>query len=337
MTDYEKKVAGVFYQVDEENKIITYDPQNNHQGRWDYNIQETTSNMAEIAKKTGYEVQATFNGTKFSVTPGMTAEDGEKAWDAAMEKKRQDYLNSPQYKIDQMRRAKEEEKRKQERLADDRLIEGIKLDTEGHTLAFEESKKKNSDSYGKGIIAYADRWGRMMQAKMAEQGLTHLTLEIANSTEMRADIYGMSGSSAGFARGLLVRTWKYGRELGEINGYEADKITFYRTISRDDVIELGERVKENPDLLKGKDYAETLEKHARSLSAVFPDEMLIKKLVNDNTEGGTLDVEGMKLDLPMLSGLSSRGQMIDVCDRAIELDLERKAALAKNKNHTQGE
>ena len=46
--------------------------------------------------------------------------------------------------------------------------------------------------------------------------MEHLTPELVNDTDNRADIYGMSGASAAYGRGLLIKSWKYGAELKKI-------------------------------------------------------------------------------------------------------------------------
>ena len=222
MTDEEKQATGTFYTIDEKRNVIVYDPQCNHYGKWDYNINETTQNMAEIAAKEDMPVEATFNRTTFQMKPGMTAEEGVKEWDRVMTRNYEEYKKSPEYKAAQLAAAQERERKEKQKLADDELIKGETLDISSLKTHFEHMVKVNSkDEYGKGIIDYAVRWGKLMQAEMKKQGLDHLTPELVKDTDRRADIYGMSGASASFGRNLLIRTWKYGHEL--------EKIEFDRT------------------------------------------------------------------------------------------------------------
>lgn len=51
-------------------------------------------------------------------------------------------------------------------------------------------KEKNTDTYGAGIIEYADRWARLMQFEMA-QG--HALVDIAENASSGADIGGITG------------------------------------------------------------------------------------------------------------------------------------------------
>lgn len=68
----------------------------------------------------------------------------------------------------------------------------------------------NTDPMGAGIMAYAERWARMMQLEMSKgKSLT----DIYDDTRMEADLEGMSGASGGFAQQMLVQAWKHGAEL----------------------------------------------------------------------------------------------------------------------------
>ena len=226
MTDEEKQKNGTFYTIDEKRNVIVYDPKCNNHGKWDYNINETTRNMAEIAAKENMLVEATFNGTTFQMKQGMTAEEGVEEWDKVMTRNHEEYKKSPEYKAAQIAAAQERERKEKQKVADDALIKDEILDISSLKTHFEHMVKVNSkNEYGKSIIDYAVRWGKLMQAEMKKQGLDHLTPELVEDTDRRADIYGMSGASASFGRNLLIRTWKYGHEL--------EKIEFDRTNNKE--------------------------------------------------------------------------------------------------------
>ena len=71
-------------------------------------------------------------------------------------------------------------------------------------------KDKNQDSYGGGIIAYAERWARLMQAELAAGKKLE---NVAKTTSREADTDGITGFMYGAAVQTLATSWKYGEEL----------------------------------------------------------------------------------------------------------------------------
>ena len=98
MEEQEQKRNGTFYKVDDENKLITYDPNKNNHGETDNNISQTISNMIEIAGKTGYTIQAKFNDAQFKIEPGMTSEQSYQAYYIALRERYRD-ANDPHFQI----------------------------------------------------------------------------------------------------------------------------------------------------------------------------------------------------------------------------------------------
>lgn len=76
--------------------------------------------------------------------------------------------------------------------------------------AWETFIMANQNSYGRGIIEYAERWARLMQLEMANGKTLE---EVAQATAQEADIDGMSGFSYGAAVSTLVACWKHGDQL----------------------------------------------------------------------------------------------------------------------------
>lgn len=263
MTQENDELTGTHYQIDEERKVIIYDPQDNHLHKWDYKLENSTTNMAMIAEREGMTVEATFNGTTFQVRPGMTAEEGEKAFEKARKAAWEAYKKTPEYKAkEEARKAKEAAERAQ-KIKDDELIKDEVLNVEGFKIYFDKQVENNySGKFGKSIIDYADRWGRVMQAEMKRQGLDHLTEEIVSSTEFRTDIYGMSGASASFARNLLLVAWKHGDEMAKFvrcpdnlklfKATHSDKaIDFYNNYKAKDGLSFEEQVAEGGKVIAG--------------------------------------------------------------------------------------
>ena len=71
-------------------------------------------------------------------------------------------------------------------------------------------KDKNQDSYGGGVIAYAERWARLMQVEInAGKKLE----DIADTTSHEADIDGITLLMYGAAVHTLATSWKHGDQL----------------------------------------------------------------------------------------------------------------------------
>lgn len=85
-------------------------------------------------------------------------------------------------------------------------------------MKFKEGQEKlwngglecNTDSYGRGVYTYAQRWAEMMEEKM----YGGLKLEdIANSTSNDADKEGITGFMYGCAVSILASVWEHGEQL----------------------------------------------------------------------------------------------------------------------------
>lgn len=76
--------------------------------------------------------------------------------------------------------------------------------------AWQSWKDNNQDGYGGGVIAYAERWARLMQVEInAGKKLK----DIADTTSHEADIDGIAGFMYGAAVHTLATSWKHGDQL----------------------------------------------------------------------------------------------------------------------------
>ena len=325
----EKMAAGEFYVIDEKRKVIIYDPQCNNYGKWDYDINGTTNNMAEIAEKKNMPVEAEFNRTKFQIQPGMTAQDGIEAWKKQMEIDREAYLKSPEYKARQAQMEKERAAQKAKEALDDKLIRDEVLDVEGFKHYFDYMVKRNSkDDYGKGIISYAMRWGKLMQAEMKKQGLDHLTEKLVRDTDKRADIYGMSGASASMGRNLLITTWKHGEELAKIEGMDMDDVAFFRALNSDRTKEFCDKYKPT----EPKDFDDALTKGGMVIAAVLQDEKLVDMFYENLSDPAGFSEEKLHEYIPALKLPDNDWRTLhDACVRAKKQIKETKANAAEGK------
>jgi len=73
-----------------------------------------------------------------------------------------------------------------------------------------EFKAKNRDCYGAGVIAYAQRWARLMQVEIAAGKKLE---DIAEDTSFLADTDGITGFMYGCAVTTLAQCWKHGEQL----------------------------------------------------------------------------------------------------------------------------
>lgn len=76
--------------------------------------------------------------------------------------------------------------------------------------AWQSWKDNNQYGYGWGVIAYAERWARLMQVEInAGKKLE----DIADTTSREADIDGITGFMHGAAVSVLATSWVHGEQL----------------------------------------------------------------------------------------------------------------------------
>jgi len=68
----------------------------------------------------------------------------------------------------------------------------------------------NQDSYGSGIIRYAERWADLIEERMG-QGAT--LDDVAKEESHKADTEGITGFMYGAAVSVLASCWEHGEEL----------------------------------------------------------------------------------------------------------------------------
>lgn len=75
---------------------------------------------------------------------------------------------------------------------------------------WEKFVNANNDSYGSGVVRYAERWANMMEQEI-ENGKS--LVEIADATSHKADTEGITGFMYGCAVSILSQVWEHGEEL----------------------------------------------------------------------------------------------------------------------------
>jgi hypothetical protein len=76
--------------------------------------------------------------------------------------------------------------------------------------AWDDFVRRNTDPYGAGVVRYAERWARLMQARMADGSKLE---DIAKQASHDADNEGVTGFMYGCAVSMLSQTWEHGEEL----------------------------------------------------------------------------------------------------------------------------
>jgi len=73
-----------------------------------------------------------------------------------------------------------------------------------------EQRRLNTDSYGKGVVDYAERWADLMESRL---NAGELLADIAEATSNEADTEGITGFMYGCAVSILAKCWVRGDEL----------------------------------------------------------------------------------------------------------------------------
>lgn len=172
------------------------------------NVSETAKRMVALAKKTKGPVTAKFNDIVLTANPGDNPESIVKYYQMESDRRHQEYVNSPEYK--ERQRETEEAQRRQ----DLTLRGALAAAPEKMMLRDEKGWKKavaaNKDSYGGGVISYAERWARLMEGRMANGDTLEACAEEASSL---ADNEGITGFMYGCAVSILSQVWIHGDQL----------------------------------------------------------------------------------------------------------------------------
>jgi hypothetical protein len=76
--------------------------------------------------------------------------------------------------------------------------------------AWQQWVDSNQDPYGRAVIRYAERWGDLMEAKMAEGAELE---DVAKDASHEADTEGITGYMYGASVSVLATSWEHGDRL----------------------------------------------------------------------------------------------------------------------------
>jgi len=162
----------------------------------------------KMAKEELCNVEFEFNEQKLTATPETDPAALAKHFMDECERRHAEYIASPEYK-----RQQEEYDRKQ-RERENALTAALATAPEHMTLrdpeGWKESCRVNSDGYGGAVMTYAERWARLMEARMAKG---ERIADIADDCSHLADNEGITGFMYGCAVGILSKVWQHGEAL----------------------------------------------------------------------------------------------------------------------------
>lgn len=162
----------------------------------------------KMAKLELCNVEFEFNEQKLTATPDTDPKALAKHFMDECDRRHAEYVASPEYK-----RQQEEYERKQ-RERESALNAALASAPEHMTLRDPEGWKKscevNSDGYGGAVMTYAERWARLMEARMAKG---ERIADIADDCSHLADNEGITGFMYGCAVGILSKVWQHGEAL----------------------------------------------------------------------------------------------------------------------------
>lgn len=171
-------------------------------------IQSACAEAVIRARADNCQVGFDFNGQMIVVTPETDPEQAAQAYMDECDRKHQEYLASQEYRDRQEELAKKERERKAK--VDAFLVDGPEAMTLTDADGWEQAKAANTDPYGGAVMTYAERWARIMEARMNHGERLE---DIADECSHLANEEGITGFMFGAAVSTLAHVWKYGREL----------------------------------------------------------------------------------------------------------------------------
>jgi len=171
-------------------------------------IQSACEEAVKMARQELCNVEFNFNYQKLTATPETDPKALAKHYMDECERRHAEYVASPEYK-----RQQEEYDRKQ-RERENALNAALAGAPEHMTLRDPEGWKTsceiNSDGDGGAVMTYAERWARLMEARMAKG---ERIADIAGECSHLADNEGITGFMYGCAVGILSKVWQHGEAL----------------------------------------------------------------------------------------------------------------------------
>ena len=171
-------------------------------------LDDAVAAMIALAKESGEAVTAEFNGINLTVDGKSVAGDVIAGYHAERERRYQEHINSPEYKLQQQEM--EEESRRRELILQGALLVAPKQISLADPAAWEEFVQINKDPYSEAVLRYAEIWARLMEGRISHGDTVAGCAEEASHL---ADQEGITGFQYGCAVAILSKCWKHGEEL----------------------------------------------------------------------------------------------------------------------------
>lgn len=171
-------------------------------------ISDACKEAVVLALTKDCNVEFQFNDIDLVATPSGNPSALVQSYHNECERRHAERIASPEYKAEQ----KEYARKKKEHNA--KLASALSKAPRRMTLADADAWQKtceaNKDSYGGAIIAYAETWARLMEARMKKG---ERLPDIAKECSHLADNSGITGFMYGCAVGILAQVWIHGEAL----------------------------------------------------------------------------------------------------------------------------
>lgn len=179
------------------------------EARMGHHISETAKEAVDLVAGGAPSVSFDFNEIRLVVMSGMTAADVCAEYDRQCEERHAAYVATPEYQ-ERCRQAQEEGVRRAAVL-DEILAIAPSAMTLRDPEGWAKARAANTDSYGNGIMTYAERWARIMEAMIVRDVTT--VAGCAKEASHLADSEGITGFMYGAAVSTLSAVWVYGEAL----------------------------------------------------------------------------------------------------------------------------
>jgi len=174
-----------------DNGTLLYEPEPGE------SIGETSEVMVAIANESVESVTATFNDIELIAHPGDHPQAIASSYSAECDRLYREYVASA------------EDANQPDALEDALLLSPEHL-TLKNEAGWQKSSKANHDRYGDAVIAYAERWARLMEGRIARGETVEGCAEAASRMADREDITAFMYDCA---ESILSRVWIHGEEL----------------------------------------------------------------------------------------------------------------------------
>ncbi len=171
-------------------------------------ISTACKEAVEMARRDSCNVEFDFNEITLTATPETDPAALAQSYSDECDRRHRAYIASPEYK------ARQEEAEWKERERKARVATVLADAPASMTLRDAAGWKKacdaNRDGYGGAVMTYAERWARMMEARMAKG---ERIADIAEECSHLADEEGITGFMYGAAVSTLAAVWIHGEAL----------------------------------------------------------------------------------------------------------------------------